>query len=100
MGPPGTSKSFLAKQISKEFDVVKRIQFHPQYSYQDFIGGKILENGYLKDKKGELIEFIEEAISGKEHDKEYLLIIEEINRDRKSTRLNSSHVAISYAVFC
>src|SRR5690625_4041383 len=24
----------------------------------------------------------------------------EIRRDRKSTRLNSSHVAISYAVFC
>src|SRR5690625_6406039 len=24
----------------------------------------------------------------------------EINQDRKSTRLNSSHVAISYAVFC
>src|SRR5439155_25729086 len=23
-----------------------------------------------------------------------------INKDRKSTRLNSSHVAISYAVFC
>src|SRR5690625_394205 len=26
--------------------------------------------------------------------------IERANRDRKSTRLNSSHVAISYAVFC
>src|SRR5207253_6194973 len=25
---------------------------------------------------------------------------DEIKRDRKSTRLNSSHVAISYAVFC
>src|SRR5690625_5957776 len=25
---------------------------------------------------------------------------EQINLDRKSTRLNSSHVAISYAVFC
>src|SRR5438067_9114735 len=25
---------------------------------------------------------------------------EEGNRDRKSTRLNSSHVSISYAVFC
>src|SRR5690606_29108589 len=25
---------------------------------------------------------------------------EEVNRDRKSTRLNSSHVKISYAVFC
>src|SRR5690625_5690448 len=24
----------------------------------------------------------------------------ELSRDRKSTRLNSSHVAISYAVFC
>src|SRR5699024_11692049 len=24
----------------------------------------------------------------------------EINKDRKSTRLNSSHVSISYAVFC
>src|SRR5690625_6068520 len=24
----------------------------------------------------------------------------ELNEDRKSTRLNSSHVAISYAVFC
>src|SRR5207253_7601675 len=26
--------------------------------------------------------------------------IQQIRRDRKSTRLNSSHVAISYAVFC
>src|SRR5438067_4956358 len=25
---------------------------------------------------------------------------EELERDRKSTRLNSSHVSISYAVFC
>src|SRR5690625_5551205 len=25
---------------------------------------------------------------------------EKVTRDRKSTRLNSSHVAISYAVFC
>src|SRR5690625_2269733 len=28
------------------------------------------------------------------------LMVRSINRDRKSTRLNSSHVAISYAVFC
>src|SRR5690625_6615376 len=27
-------------------------------------------------------------------------VLVENNRDRKSTRLNSSHVAISYAVFC
>src|SRR5207253_11398834 len=29
-----------------------------------------------------------------------LLTVRITNRDRKSTRLNSSHVAISYAVFC
>ena len=27
-------------------------------------------------------------------------VIEEMGRDRKSTRLNSSHPSISYAVFC
>src|SRR5699024_12779905 len=26
--------------------------------------------------------------------------VEDVERDRKSTRLNSSHVSISYAVFC
>src|SRR5690606_40900501 len=29
-----------------------------------------------------------------------VLGLEDANRDRKSTRLNSSHVKISYAVFC
>src|SRR5690625_7099618 len=30
----------------------------------------------------------------------YTIAAELLRRDRKSTRLNSSHVAISYAVFC
>src|SRR5690625_6241512 len=29
-----------------------------------------------------------------------MLLVDEAHQDRKSTRLNSSHVAISYAVFC
>src|SRR5690554_4843825 len=29
-----------------------------------------------------------------------LLVLDDIQQDRKSTRLNSSHVRISYAVFC
>src|SRR5690349_23753716 len=31
---------------------------------------------------------------------EFLQVIQPSRRDRKSTRLNSSHVEISYAVFC
>src|SRR5690606_14021467 len=30
----------------------------------------------------------------------HFLLVKECDRDRKSTRLNSSHVKISYAVFC
>src|SRR6266702_1709260 len=35
-----------------------------------------------------------------EGDEEDPLVLTEVEVDRKSTRLNSSHVAISYAVFC
>src|SRR5437868_11193183 len=31
---------------------------------------------------------------------EFRIVLELLQRDRKSTRLNSSHVSISYAVFC
>src|SRR5690625_6705597 len=29
-----------------------------------------------------------------------IIVVDNLDEDRKSTRLNSSHVAISYAVFC
>src|SRR5439155_7906224 len=45
---------------------------------------------YLADPK---IAELERAINDLEDEREILI-------DRKSTRLNSSHVAISYAVFC
>src|SRR5439155_22092121 len=32
--------------------------------------------------------------------REQIVVLGELSLDRKSTRLNSSHVAISYAVFC
>src|SRR5205807_4699084 len=35
-----------------------------------------------------------------EHGQSYEAIAEVLDRDRKSTRLNSSHLVISYAVFC
>src|SRR5690625_8051110 len=48
-----------------------------------------IKNG---ENKGELIYLINEYSSSGAYDQK--------TRDRKSTRLNSSHVAISYAVFC
>src|SRR3712207_7375678 len=41
-----------------------------------------------------------EVEEGNEYEEEMALISEEMIRDRKSTRLNSSHANISYAVFC
>src|SRR5690625_5763576 len=43
---------------------------------------------------------IEKGISTIKIERQYLNAIKKYFKDRKSTRLNSSHVAISYAVFC
>src|SRR5437868_10723154 len=43
---------------------------------------------------GRRLEFFQKTEAG------FQLIDSETGRDRKSTRLNSSHVSISYAVFC
>src|SRR5437868_13286437 len=40
------------------------------------------------------------AFVREERDREVRLTFREASADRKSTRLNSSHVSISYAVFC
>src|SRR3989454_3091012 len=44
-------------------------------------------------KKGQIVTFISAHAEGK-------LLFPEDREDRKSTRLNSSHLVISYAVFC
>src|SRR5690625_5423470 len=60
-------------------------------------GGSVIDNFSLTFKDGKVVDF--EAEQGKETLK-HLLDTDEGAKDRKSTRLNSSHVAISYAVFC
>src|SRR5947207_12552028 len=41
----------------------------------------------------------ESRVNGKQHGRGHEVVVQTL-RDRKSTRLNSSHTVISYAVFC
>jgi 5-methylcytosine-specific restriction enzyme B len=79
-GPPGTSKSYIANQFSKGFpqENVINIQFHPSYSYQNFIGGYTVDGVNVDWIDGVLFSFAEKAKANKEQS--FLLIIDEINR--------------------
>src|SRR5690349_23101022 len=63
-----------------------------------------LDGGGLRSNTHELLEFIDIAIVAErlceQMDKTPEEMLDYLKRDRKSTRLNSSHVEISYAVFC
>src|SRR3989442_11044827 len=52
-----------------------------------------------KAGKTQLLKDIANGISGN-HPEVHIMVVLVGERDRKSTRLNSSHVRISYAVFC
>ena len=87
-GPPGTSKSFFASEISKDYDEVIHVQFHPQYSYQNFVGGYIVDKSDVVYKKGVLLNLLDE-----EHydaNKQYLVIIDEFNRANVSQVLGEA----------
>ncbi|WP_179319969.1 McrB family protein [Winogradskyella helgolandensis] len=87
-GPPGTSKSYIADQIGNQLSdengpsSVMKIQFHPQYSYQDFIGGFIVKGDKVEINRGVFLNFIDNA---KKVDTPFLLIIDEINRANVSS---------------
>lgn len=77
-GPPGTSKSYWAKSIAQD-DYFQsnftQIQFHPQFSYQQFVGGYVVEGDLVNYKNGILLNILDGV-----GDKPHLLIIDEINR--------------------
>lgn len=80
-GPPGTSKSYLADLISNRIasksENVLKIQFHPQYSYQDFIGGFIVNGDKVEKNRGTLLRYLDKLKGSTE---DFVLIIDEINR--------------------
>lgn len=81
-GPPGTGKTHMILDVLRELEVEgkvgqkKVIQFHSQYTYQDFIEGYRYEKGQFEYKKGVLLEFSEEVTE----EKIGVLFIDEINR--------------------
>src|SRR5699024_819499 len=59
-----------------------------------------IEKIYATEKSYAINYFYASILYSLERYEEALEIADEYKRDRKSTRLNSSHVSISYAVFC
>src|SRR5690625_6487006 len=76
-------------------DVLRHIETHLEMDFMDVssYGSGTRSSGEVK-----IVKDLDTKVEGRD-----VLIIEDIidsGIDRKSTRLNSSHVAISYAVFC
>ena len=83
-GPPGTSKSFMARKVGEIFHKVYKYQFHPTTSYNEFIGGYKVNGSEVEYEKGILLKIIDEIIEENLPSNRYLLIIDEINRTNLS----------------
>ena len=89
-GPHGTGKTWLAKRMAYALvgtrdprvtrDRVRMVQFHPSFSYEDFVRGMrpSVADGKLSLIDGIFLEIVNKAKL--EPDRRFVLVIEEINR--------------------
>ncbi len=87
-GAPGVGKTFAARRLAwsmmgeKDDSRIEFVQFHQNYSYEDFMMGyKPVENGF-ELKYGIFYRFCQKAAN--QPDKEFFFIIDEINRGNMS----------------
>lgn len=100
-GPPGTSKTHGAEQLAKNLiyqhyfsvtenvktylksnpdikkDRIHHLQLHPNYTYEDFIGGTQFKDGNTIKQKGYLLKLLEKV---RKDEYPNVLILDEINR--------------------
>ena len=88
-GAPGVGKTFVAKRLAysimskKDESRIEMVQFHQNYTYEDFIMGyKPTENGGFAIKPGIFYQFCKKAADDK--DRPYFFVIDEINRGNLS----------------
>ena len=87
-GAPGVGKTFCAERLAysimgkKDQSRIKTIQFHQNYSYEDFIMGYKPDGDTFKLRNGVFYNFCIEAINNPSED--YFFIIDEINRGNLS----------------
>src|SRR5437870_1792949 len=81
-----------------EYYTLKRI---PQFDPRGLWHYRQIGFSSQRTLRATLVHLVETSPAGQTHEElQDVLLLRVHNTDRKSTRLNSSHVAISYAVFC